>query len=287
MSSHDKQLKMKVNEADVFYREHGSGRPVLMIHGNPGSHTDFDELAKVMAAKGFRCVVPDRPGHGKNVKIQNFVDGKYNATGFFAEMIDKVCDGKAIVVGYSLGAYYAMKLAFAYPEKVGGLALVAPFISAKETDKASSIPRMMKLPVINKIISMIAPIAADGKLKKHLANVFSPESLDPARLKAYLVEYETIESVLATVTDKNELIDSAIDPSKMKKVECPCVVICGKKDMVINSVGQGEKIKQHVKHAFVENISDGGHGMMFNAALAARIADVIITNIEPKEAVNA
>lgn len=287
MSFHDKQIKMKVNEMDVFYREHGAGNPVLMIHGNPGSHQDFDELAKAMAAKGFKCIVPDRPGHGKNVKVPNLIDGKYNATGFFAELIDRICDGKAIVIGYSLGAYYAMKLAFAYPDKVKGLGLVAPFISAKDTDKPSSIPGMMGYPIVNKIIAAVAPIAADGKLKKHLANVFLPETLDPAKLKAYLTEYETIESVLATLIDKNELIENAVDPSKMKKLECPCVVVCGKKDMVINSVGQGEKIKQHVKHAFVENIGDGGHAMMFNPALAARIADVIINNIEPKEAANA
>ena len=140
MSFTEKTIKLKNFDKELFYREYGEGKPVLMLHGNPGSGMDFDALAGEFAQKGFRCIVPDRPGHAQNLLIPNFINDKNTALATYIELIDLLCGGSAYTVGYSLGSYYALKLAALYPKKINGVGLITPLIFSKNTDKASLIP---------------------------------------------------------------------------------------------------------------------------------------------------
>src|SRR5436190_17174467 len=69
----------------------------------------------------FHCLTPDLPGHGRAEAVPFTVDGAAEAV---ADLIAReATDGRALIVGLSLGGYVAMALAARWPERVRGLAI--------------------------------------------------------------------------------------------------------------------------------------------------------------------
>ena len=50
----------------LYYKDWGKGRPVVLIHGWPLTGDSFDNLAIALADRGFRSIIPDRRGFGRS-----------------------------------------------------------------------------------------------------------------------------------------------------------------------------------------------------------------------------
>ena len=94
-------------------------RPVVFIHATRLSR-EMWRPQQVGLADRYRVVTLDLPGHGvlarRAFRLERAVDQ-------VARVIDSVGDGRAVVVGLSLGGYVAMELAASHPELVAGLML--------------------------------------------------------------------------------------------------------------------------------------------------------------------
>ena len=51
---------------DLYYEDHGSGRPVVLIHGYPLSGRAWDKQVPVLLEHGRRVITYDRRGFGKS-----------------------------------------------------------------------------------------------------------------------------------------------------------------------------------------------------------------------------
>lgn len=119
-----------VGNVSVFYVEHGSGQPVLILHGAGVDHREaeacFDPIFGGIG--GFHRIYPDLPGMGRTVApetIRSADDVLENLIGF----ADQVRSGGGyLLIGHSAGAYYAQAMAAKRPELVRGLALVCPLL---------------------------------------------------------------------------------------------------------------------------------------------------------------
>src|SRR5438552_5369554 len=49
---------------EIHYRDHGSGRPIVLIHGYPLNGNSWERQERVLLEAGFRCVSYDRRGFG-------------------------------------------------------------------------------------------------------------------------------------------------------------------------------------------------------------------------------
>ena len=54
---------------DIFYKDWGSGRPIVFHHGWPLSSDDWDAQMLYFLDKGYRVVAHDRRGHGRMVAV--------------------------------------------------------------------------------------------------------------------------------------------------------------------------------------------------------------------------
>ena len=59
----------KVNGVELFYEKLGSGRPLLMIHGNGEDHSIFREAANVLKDY-FTVYMPDSRDHGRSSRVK-------------------------------------------------------------------------------------------------------------------------------------------------------------------------------------------------------------------------
>lgn len=51
---------------EIFYKDMGSGQPIVFSHGWPLSSDDWDNQIFYFASRGFRCIAHDRRGHGRS-----------------------------------------------------------------------------------------------------------------------------------------------------------------------------------------------------------------------------
>ncbi|PPJ27638.1 alpha/beta fold hydrolase [Nocardia nova] len=56
------------DEVDIYYKDWGSGRPVVFIHGWPLNADAWDDQLKHLADNGFRGIAHDRRGHGRSAQ---------------------------------------------------------------------------------------------------------------------------------------------------------------------------------------------------------------------------
>ncbi len=86
----------------LFYKDWGSGQPVIFLHGWPLSSDSWDDQALAVAEAGFRSIAYDRRGFGRSTHPWNGYD--YNTlTDDLAAVIEQTGAQNAILVGFSMG----------------------------------------------------------------------------------------------------------------------------------------------------------------------------------------
>src|SRR5256885_13502180 len=111
----------EVNGINLCYETHGSGRPLVLLHGGLGSGEMFGPVLPLLAER-HQVVVADLQGHGRTADIDRPLDVRLMA-GDIAALIDHLGLANPDVVGYSLGGGVALQTAARYPAKVRRLVL--------------------------------------------------------------------------------------------------------------------------------------------------------------------
>src|SRR3954447_1479975 len=87
---------------EIFYKEWGTGQPVVLSHGWPLSADAWEDQMNLLAGRGFRCIAHDRRGHGRSSQPSGGNDMDTYADDL-AALIEKLDLKKAALVGHSTG----------------------------------------------------------------------------------------------------------------------------------------------------------------------------------------
>ncbi|HEY6115374.1 MAG TPA: alpha/beta hydrolase [Candidatus Dormibacteraeota bacterium] len=113
----------EVNGVNLYYETHGSGRPLVLLHGGLGSSEMFGPIIPQLSAR-HQVVAVDLQGHGRTADIDRPIDTRLMADDI-AVLIDHLKLDKPDLVGYSLGGGVAFHTAVKYPQKVRRLVAAA------------------------------------------------------------------------------------------------------------------------------------------------------------------
>jgi pimeloyl-ACP methyl ester carboxylesterase len=102
-----------------------NGRTVVLLHGRNFPSSYWAPVIKTLVDAGYRVVVPDQIGFGKSSKPQGDLHFDTLARNTIA-LLDHLNIAKADVVAHSLGGMLGVRIARAYPDRVGHLVLAAP-----------------------------------------------------------------------------------------------------------------------------------------------------------------
>ena len=270
---------MRVGGDTIRYGETGEGRPVLFIHGLGAQlHHFTHSLFEAMGA-GWRMVAIDRPGSGYSVRAGSprIVDQADQ----IARFIDAVGLGKPLVVGHSLGGAIALALALRHPDKVAGLALIAPLTNHVPRPPEAFGGLYIVSPLRRRILAETVAVPMSQKLADQtLRAIFGPEpppadymskgggslGLRPSHFYATASDLVSVE------------LDLPAQQQRYGELSMPVGIIYGERDQVLDHVEQGLWMADKVPGIEIELIPGTGHMPNFTqpdrvAAFVRRIAD--------------
>ena len=87
---------------EIYYKDWGSGQPIVFSHGWPLSSDDWDPQLLFFLARGFRVIAHDRRGHGRSSQVADGHDMDHYADDL-AALTAHLDLGNAVHVGHSTG----------------------------------------------------------------------------------------------------------------------------------------------------------------------------------------
>ncbi len=104
----------------IHYVDEGSGRPILLFHGQPDWSFLYRHLIKMLRGK-FRCIAPDYPGFGLSVRPNGYRYTPEEHSMVMSELVEHLDLRDMIVMGQDWGGPIATGVALNDPERVSGV----------------------------------------------------------------------------------------------------------------------------------------------------------------------
>ena len=128
---------------ELYYEDHGTGQPVVLIHGYPLNGHSWERQTRELLAAGYRVITYDRRGFGQSSKVGSGYD--YDT---FADDLHTVLETldlrEVVLVGFSMGtgelARYVSRHGHDRVARLAFLASLEPFLVARE-DNPDGVPQ--------------------------------------------------------------------------------------------------------------------------------------------------
>jgi peroxiredoxin len=89
-------------DIEIYYEDHGTGQPVVLIHGYPLDGHSWEKQAAALLDAGYRVITYDRRGFGQSSKVSTGYD--YDTFAADLDTLIRTLDlNDAILVGFSMG----------------------------------------------------------------------------------------------------------------------------------------------------------------------------------------
>ncbi len=239
-------------DIEIFYRDEGEGRPVLLIHGHTLDHRIWDDVVPGLLEAGLRVIRPDLRGHGQSTMPPRGYHVSHHAADM-AAVLDAAGVRRAAVAGFSLGGGIAMEMAVEAPARVTGLALVAPVMPDRPFEPAF----LQNLKLVARVArtegiraAMAGPWAESPLFRVSLAKPGVREKVEPILLQFPGAEY------LATERDRVEREWTV--PERLGEVAVPTVVLVGSEEMP-GFQGYAREAAERIPGARFEEVPGCGH----------------------------
>ena len=158
----------EVNGIKLYYEIHGTGRPLILLHGGLGAIEMFGPNLPALA-QGRQVIAVDLQGHGRTADIDRPLSVALMADDI-AALIKHLGLASADVMGYSLGGGVALQTAIRHPEVVRKLVVVStlfrrnafyPEILAQQGQVGAASAEAMKQTPMYQLYASIAPRPED------------------------------------------------------------------------------------------------------------------------------
>ena len=251
---------IEIEGVRLHYRDRGTGRPIVLIHGNVVTGDDYDTsgIAERLIRTN-RVIIFDRPGFGHSKRPRGHV-----WTAAEAELLHKALARLRVewpvIVGHSWGTLVALALAEQHPTDTAGLVLLsgyyfptprlnALFVAAVATPVLGDVLRHTVSPPLGRLLmplltrAMFAPAPMTGRFRRE----YSPAmALRPSQIKA-------------TADDGALMVPSAIGlRAHYGELAMPVAIMAGDGDLVV-SHRQAERLHDAIPGSTLRIVEGVGH----------------------------
>ncbi len=242
----------------THYRAWGEGKPIVMIHGFWSWSFTWEPMGNLLARSGYRCVALDLKGFGLTEKPQGADYSHRSLARFVISFMDVMGIDRAALAGSSMGGNIALHAALRYPERVGGLILVAPAAFAA-WGLIGSLGALAALPPLRRAMKHALRRYA---LSERSIRAIQSSYFDPAHVGA-----ETIERYRLPLRTKgwDDALIGLLKASKQNSIAHrlpdvwqPTLLVWGKHDRVLPP-RWAQNLALHMPHCQIQFIERAGH----------------------------
>ena len=271
---------------DLYYEDHGAGRPVVLIHGWPLSSKSWEKQVPALIDAGYRVVAYDRRGFGNSAKPAFGYDYDTLAEDLHKLMMELDLTG-ATLVGFSMGGGEVARYLGTYgSDRVDSavfISAIPPFLL-----KTAENPEGMDGSVFDGIMeSIIADRPAF--LSGFFSEFYNVDVLGGDRISDEVVRFSwniaatasprgTLDSVSAWLTDFR---------GDLRSIDVPVLVIHGDADRIVPFAASGKRIPGLIRESRLVVVEGGPHGIIWTHAgrVNRELLDFLIQKAEPMQPV--
>jgi non-heme chloroperoxidase len=260
----------------IFYKDWGTGQPILFSHGWPLSADAWDGQMLFFGQQGHRVVAHDRRSHGRSDQTWNGNHMDQYADDL-AELIETLDLRDIVMIGHSTGggevAHYIGRHGSARVAKVVLVGAVPPLMLKTETN-----PDGTPMEVFDGIRQNTA--GDRSQFFKDLPIPFYGFNREGTKANEGLRESFWLQGMMGGIKGEYDCVRefSEVDYTEdLKKIDKPTLIIHGDDDQIVPIKASAEKAARIVKRAQLKVYSGGAHGLAqieadkFNADVLAFI----------------
>ena len=242
-------MKIHSGTLTLGYDDHGSGRPLVLVHGYPHNRSLWAEQSQALS-DAARVLAVDLRGHGES----DAPDGPYSMDVFAddcAHLLDVLGIHQPVVFGgLSMGGYVTLAFWRRYPTRVAGLMLAATSAGADSAEARAAREASMET------VKKEGPGAiVDAMLRKSLAPD-TPERYPHVLTQARAVMSGATET--AILGDLAGLRDRPDSTGTLSTITVPTLVVHGAQDQLIPPA-EAERTAAGITNAQLALIAGAGH----------------------------
>lgn len=270
---------LEVDGVRLHVVERGQGPPVVLIHGNLVSHSDFEVSGLIdrLAAK-HRVIAIDRPGFGNSSRPRDRLWTPTEQAALLFKALALLDAERAVVVGHSMGAMLALALALEHPQAVSRLVLISGyFYPSARIDAVLTAP--LALPVIGDVLRYtVTALSARLMLKGAVKGMFTPRKVPDAFVSTMSREMLLRPVQLrANAEDAAFMIGQAKASSKRHaELKIPVAIFAGAKDLVVDHEAHSVRLHRSLPGSTLAVIPGVGH-MVHHAVMEDIVAAIETT----------
>ncbi len=244
----------------IFYKDWGTGQPIVFSHGWPLSGDDWDGQMLYFGSLGYRVIAHDRRGHGRSDQTSGGNDMDTYAADL-AELFEKLDLKDAILVGHSTGggevARYLGKYGTKRVAKAALISAITPLMLKTEKN-----PLGAPIAVFDGLRAALA--ANRPQFYKDITMPFYGFNRPGAKISEGIREHWWLQGMVGSIKGHYECIKvfSETDTTEdLKKIDIPVLVMHSEDDQIVPIAAAGPAAAKLLKHATLKVYKDFPHGM--------------------------
>jgi non-heme chloroperoxidase len=250
--------KQNSSNIDLYYEDHGSGRPVVLIHGYPLSGASWEKQVPVLLSAGYRVITYDRRCFGKS--SQPITGYNYDT---FAEDLHKLINHLElrdfVLAGFSMGGGEVARYLGTYGSqgvhKAVIISGVPPFL-LKTPDNAEGVDGSV-------FEGIQKAIAADryAFFTEFFKNFYNTDLLLGKRVSEEAVRASWNVAASSSATASLACVPTWHEDFRqdLKRIDVPTLVMHGDADRILPIASAGLRTAKLIKGAKLKVVKDGPH----------------------------
>jgi len=244
----------------IYYKDWGSGQPVVFSHGWPLSSDAWEDQMIFLANHGYRCVAHDRRGHGRSSQPWEGNDMNTYAADL-ATLAEKLDLRNAIHVGHSTGGGEVARYIGSYGTKRVGKAVLIGAVPPLMLQTAAN-PNGTPMEAFDQIRQAV--LSDRSQFWRELSVPFYGANRPGAKVSQGLRDSFWLQGMLAghkAVYDCIKAFSETDFTEDLKKIDVPTLILHGDDDQIVPIQDSAMLSSKTINGATLKVVPGAPHGM--------------------------